>query len=323
MGWSQKAPDLLESHSWDIFIIWNSWKKFWTCWESISCSWKWPSPLPPSSPLSSPSKYHTWAGFCFSWWLLLTGHCAQCSIQLAGQSFSFAGVNISQGWIFFMCEYFSWVNIFQFKFRIHTDYFGHCAQCSIQLAGQSFSFAFLQSSLNSNPPPFFLNNKPCIFPLDHEIGVQCDREVDVRHLFICFKVIVIINAYSESFDYGLIAKIKFFLWKWWGRWLFCWPLGCLWCRRRWRLVLECWEEAHTWRSPGKSPTMKRTLSYLKVIVPYIIINHHHHHHHYYYYHHRDAQPFSLSVCANLFCISACINLNFDRTQDVSRQIFKA
>ena len=272
MGWSQKAPDLLESHSWDIFIIWNSWKKFWTCWESISCSWKWPSPLPPSSPLSSPSKYHTWAGFCFSWWLLLTGHCAQCSIQLAGQS---------------------------------------------------FSFAFLQSSLNSNPPPFFLNNKPCIFPLDHEIGVQCDREVDVRHLFICFKVIVIINAYSESFDYGLIAKIKFFLWKWWGRWLFCWPLGCLWCRRRWRLVLECWEEAHTWRSPGKSPTMKRTLSYLKVIVPYIIINHHHHHHHYYYYHHRDAQPFSLSVCANLFCISACINLNFDRTQDVSRQICKA
>ena len=78
------------------------------------------------------------------------------------------------------------------------------------LAGQSFSFAFLQSSLNSNPPPFFLNNKPCVFPLDHEIGVQCDREVDVRHLFICFKVIVIINAYSESFDYGLIAKIKFF-----------------------------------------------------------------------------------------------------------------
>ena len=40
--------------------------------------------------------------------------------------------------------------------------------------------------------------------------MQCDREVDVRHLFICFKVIVIINAYSESFDYGLIAKIKFF-----------------------------------------------------------------------------------------------------------------
>ena len=67
------------------------------------------------------------------------------------------------------------------------------------------------------------------------------------------------------------SKNKVFLWKWWGRWLFCWPLGCLWCRRRWRLVLECWEEAHTWRSPGKSPTMKRTLSYLKVIVPYIII----------------------------------------------------
>ena len=33
-------------------------------------------------------------------------------------------MNIFHVWIFFICEYFSGVNISQFKFRIRTDYFG-------------------------------------------------------------------------------------------------------------------------------------------------------------------------------------------------------
>ena len=33
-------------------------------------------------------------------------------------------MNTFEGWIFFIREYFSGVNISQFKFRIRTDYFG-------------------------------------------------------------------------------------------------------------------------------------------------------------------------------------------------------
>ena len=35
-------------------------------------------------------------------------------------------------------------------------------------------------SLSSSP--FFLNDQPCILPLDHKVGVQGDREVRVGNL---------------------------------------------------------------------------------------------------------------------------------------------